>query len=209
MIRLSNAPVCAMEFTRFKKKTAVNDDDLLFAVLQFERQLSQVEGVVAHVLVRNFDQEYANVLFATSMEVIKSLTTAIGDTKATQAFFDMVEPTSVEIEYHEITKPTFIFPDFFGCIENGRFSLKEGKQLTTLLSTSDRVEKSYLDTFDNTKAHFISTRGENQYSEIVLGKTLGNTKEICYGYVGNQACLTLLDLIDEKSMHLGFWYVIA
>ncbi|MGL4583518.1 MAG: hypothetical protein ACRCVU_11115 [Flavobacterium sp.] len=209
MIQVSNAPVCAMEFTSFKKKAEVSDDELLFAVLRFERQLAQVEGIVYHCLVRNYDNEYANVLFATSMQVIKSLETVIGNTKETQDFFNKVEMNSVQTEYHEISKPNFTLPEYFGCIENGKFSLKEGNQQSTLVLTSDAVEEGYLNQYDNTKGHFITMRGENQYAEIVLGHTLGNTKEICYGYFDNDACLSLLDLIDESSMELGFWYVVG
>lgn len=209
MIRVSNAPVCAMEFTSFRKKESVSDDDLLFAVLKFERQLTQIEGIVYHTLVRNYDNEYANVLFVTSMEAIKSLTAVIGDTPETQDFFAMVEPNSVQVEYHDILKPNFTVPAYFGCIENGKFALKEVTQGASLLLASDAVEEQYLNHFDNTKGHFISTRGENLYAEIVLGQTLGNTKEICYGYFGHEACLSLLGLIDESSMHLGFWYVVV
>ncbi|MTG96555.1 MULTISPECIES: hypothetical protein [Myroides] len=209
MIRVSNAPVCAMEFTSFRKKTTVNDDELLVAVARFERQLAQVEGIVYHTLVRNYDNEYANVLFATSMEVIKTLETVIGNTKETQDFFSMVDMSTVQVEYHQINKFNFTVPSYFGCIENGKFSLKDTTQASTLLSVSDAVEQAYLKAFDNTKGHFISTRGDNQYAEIVLGQTFGNTKEICYGYFGNEACLSLLGLIDESSMNLGFWYVVG
>ena len=185
MIRVSNAPVCAMEFTSFRKKTTVSDDELLFAVARFESQLVQVEGMVYHTLVRNYDNEYANVLFATSMEVIKTLEAVIGNTKETQDFFSMVDISTVQVEYHEISKPNLTVPSYFGCIENGKFSLKDTAQASTLLSASDAVEESYLNAFENTKGHFISVLNENEYSEIVLGQTLGNTKEICYGYFGN------------------------
>lgn len=209
MIRVSNAPVCAMEFTSFRKKAEVSDDELLFAVLRFERQLAQVEGIVYHCLVRNYDNEYANVLFATSMQAIKSLETVIGNTKETQDFFSMVEVSSVQVEYHEINKPDFALPEYFGCIENGKFSLKDSNQQAALLLASDAAEDTYLNQYDNTKGHFITLRGENEYAEIVLGQTLGSTKEICYGYFGHEACLSLLALIDESSMSLGFWYVVA
>lgn len=209
MIRVSNAPVCAMEFTSFRKKTTVSDDELLFAVARFERQLTEVEGLVHYCLVSNYDNEYANVLFATSIEVIKTLEAVIGNTKETQDFFSMVDISTVQVEYHEISKPNFTVPTYFACIENGKFSLKDTTQISTLLSVSGDVEQSYLNAFENTNGHFISVRNENEYSEIVLGQTLGNTKEICYGYFGNETCLSLLGLIDESSMHLGFWYVVG
>ena len=78
-----------------------------------------------------------------------------------------------------------------------------------LLNISENVEKSYLNNFENTLAHFIGTIGENIYSEVTLGKTHGQTKEICMGYTESPVCRPLLEMADEKSMDLDFWYVVA
>ena len=69
MIRFNNNPAKAMEFTSFKKRENVTDDELLFAVLKFETVLVQQKGIIFHCLVRNYSNDYANVLFADSIEV--------------------------------------------------------------------------------------------------------------------------------------------
>lgn len=73
MIRLSSKPAKAMEFTSFKKKEHITDDEILFAVLKFEEVISKQNGLVFHCLVRNYDNEYANVLFAESIQNLKEL----------------------------------------------------------------------------------------------------------------------------------------
>ena len=45
--------------------------------------------------------------------------------------------------------------------------------------------------------------------EITIGETLGKTKEICFGYFNNPYCKPLLDMADETTMELDFWYLIA
>lgn len=42
MIRFNNEPAKGMEFTSFRKKENVIDDELLFAVLKFETVLSEI-----------------------------------------------------------------------------------------------------------------------------------------------------------------------
>jgi hypothetical protein len=68
MIRVSNNFAKAMEFAIFKKKETVTDDELINAVLKFETVLSKQSGIIFHCLVRNFKNEYANVIFAEKME---------------------------------------------------------------------------------------------------------------------------------------------
>lgn len=71
MIRVSNNSAKAMEFTSFSKKKNVTDDELINAVLKFETVLAKQSGVIFHCLVRNFKNEYANVLFVSDFEDLK------------------------------------------------------------------------------------------------------------------------------------------
>ena len=77
------------------------------------------------------------------------------------------------------------------------------------MTVSENIEKEYLNAFENTKAHFIGSVQENRVSEITLGETLGKTKEICFGYFNNQICKPLLDISDEATIEIDFWYLIA
>lgn len=116
---------------------------------------------------------------------------------------------TVKIEYHEIQKDNFQIPKDFSCIEKGTFSLNDSNDSDQLLSVSEHIENEYLNTFENTQAHFIGILDENQFSEVTFGKTLAKTKQICFGYFDNHFGLELLNLTDKESMKLDFWYVIA
>ncbi|MDR2205866.1 MAG: hypothetical protein LBE36_06905 [Flavobacteriaceae bacterium] len=209
MIRLNNNSANAMEFTSFKKKENVSDDELLNALSNFETTLSKHPGLIFHCLLRNYSNEYAHLLLASSMNNFKNLESNLGHFPEVKFFFELIDMQTVKIEYHEIQKENFQVPTNFSCVEKGIFSLKEVNNFDKLLQISDTIEKEYLNTFENTKAHFIGTINTNRYSEITFGETLGKTKQICMGYFENTFCKKLLEISDETSMELDFWYVIA
>ena len=209
MIRVSNYFAKAMEFTSFKKKENVTDDELINAVLKFETVLTKQSGVIFHCLVRNFKNEYANVLFVTEIDDLKKLEENIMQLSEAQDFFKLIDEQNIEMVFHKILKDNFEVPNDFSCIECGTFTLKNKNEKHKLLTLSDGIEKEYLSTFENTKAHFIGSVKENRFSEITIGKTLGKTKEICFGYTSNQFCKPLLEMADETTMKLDFWYLIA
>ena len=207
MIRVSNNFAKAMEFTSFKKKDSITDDELINAVLKFETVLSKQSGVIFHCLVRNFKNEYANVLFVTEIDDLKELEEKVMQLSEAQDFFKLIDEHSVKMAFHKILKDDFEVPNHFSCVECGTFSLKNENH--KLLTISESIEKEYLSTFENTMAHFIGSLKENRYSEITIGKTLGKTKEVCFGYMSNQFCKPLLEMADETTMELDFWYLIA
>jgi hypothetical protein len=209
MIRVSNNFAKAMEFTSFKKKETVTDDELINAVLKFETVLAKQNGVVFHCLVRNFKNEYANVLFATEIDDLKKLEGNVMNLSEAQDFFKLIDEQSITMTFHKILKDDFEVPNHFSCIECGTFALKNKDENHKLLTISESIEKEYLNTFENTKAHFIGSVQENKFSEITIGKTYGKTKEICFGYMTNQFCKSLLEMADEATMELDFWYLIA
>lgn len=209
MIRANNQNPQVLEFTSFKKKEAVSDDDLIHAVLKFEALLAQQPGILFHCLVRNYKNEYANVLFAESESDLTALEKNIGQDPDTQSFFSMVESSTVEVTFHKILTKEFRIPINFSCVEKGVFKLKDVTQKQELLNVSTAIENEYLNSFKNTKAHFIGEQGENKYSEFTFGETLGKTKEICLGYLSNSICIPMLSMAEESSMEFDFWYLIA
>ncbi|WP_293929353.1 hypothetical protein [Sphingobacterium sp. UBA6320] len=124
-------------------------------------------------------------------------------------FFNLIEPKSVQVEYHEIQKESFQVPDVFSCVERGIFSIRVDYHVYDLLQISQNIEEQYLNMFDNTQAHFIGKINANTFSEITLGKTLGATKNTCMGYLDDTSCQELLAIADQDSMELDFWYLIA
>ncbi|MEN7551892.1 hypothetical protein AAG747_28505 [Rapidithrix thailandica] len=210
MIRVNQNSPKAMEFTSFKKKENITDDELMAAVSAFESSfLHQQEGVIFHCLVRNFANEYANLLLAQDMESLKQLKKAVHENQAANNFFRLIEMDSIRMTFHQIEKENFQIPEHFSCVECGTFALKDLNDATQLTRISDSIEQEYLNNFDNTQAHFIGTIDENFFSEVTFGKTLWKTKEICNGYIGNPVCQPLLDMADPQSMALDFWYVLA
>lgn len=208
MIRVSNAKPKAMEFTSFKKKEHVTDDELIKAAMAFETEfLSKQPGIIFHCLVRNLAGEYANVLFAEQGEDITKLEKEAHNNQHAGAFFGLIEMSSVKMTVQSIDKD-FAVPAHFSCVEYGSFSLKNDNY-EALLKVSEEIEEKYLAKFDNTQGHFIGKQSENLYSEITIGATLGKTKEVCMGYIGNPVCQPMLDMADTASMQLDFWYVIA
>lgn len=199
-----------MEFTSFKKKDHVSDDELLQAVLQFEEHfLTLQEGVIFHCLVRNYKNEYANVLFADHMDTMNAMFKSVHENDAANRFFDLIEEGSVTMNFNQIQKEDFKIPKDFSCVEYGTFSLRSPKPLEELITISDNIENHYLNTTENTQAHFIGTISDTLFSEVTFGKTLAKTKEVCYGYTENIHCKPLLDAADPESMQLDFWYLIA
>jgi hypothetical protein len=211
MIRVNKNFAKAMEFTSFKKKDTVTDDELINSVLKFETVLAKQNGVILHYFVRNFKNEYANVLFVENIAHLELLSTDVASLQEARDFFALIEMDSVKMELHEILKDDFSIPDGFACIECGTFDLKQDSDITSLVEASEKVEKYYLSAFDNHLEHFVGkVKGKGKkVSEIALGKTYAKTKQICYGYFENQYGQSLLDLADMTTVDLDFWYLIA
>ncbi|MBJ6367928.1 hypothetical protein [Snuella sedimenti] len=210
MIKQLNKNAKAMEFTSFTKKDHVSDDELIRTVMQFENAfLSNQKGIVFHCLVRNLNNNYANVLFVEDMEVLKEMEKTIQNNTSAQDFFDLIKTDSVQMNFQTIEKENFSIPKYFSCIEYGSFSLKDKSNYQALLNTSNTIETEYLFKASNTQAHFIGKIAENRFSEVTLGNTLGKTKEICFGYTENEYCKPMLEMADDTTMELDFWYLIA
>ncbi|WP_437918691.1 hypothetical protein [Sphingobacterium sp. LRF_L2] len=209
MIRISSKVAKAMEFTRFRKKADVTDDALLAAALAFEKAIASQQGLIFHSLVRNYDNEYANVLFSESIQILKDLESNFGNLPSVKEFFQLIEMSSVKVEYHNIKKENFLIPTDFSCIEKGTFSLHNTDDISKLKQISEDIENEYLNRFDNSRGHFIGQLGPNLFSEVTIGKTLAQTKQICMGYFNDPFCTKLLALADKETMELDFWYVIA
>ena len=73
----------------------------------------------------------------------------------------------------------------------------------------NKIEKEYLNSFDNNLGHFMGKIDDTTYSELTFGETLGKTREICYGYFGIDAGMELMNMYILEKVDLDFWYLIA
>lgn len=210
MISKNNYSAKVMEFTMFKKKDHVTDDEILQAVLAFETKfLNNQEGIIFHCLVKNDKNEYANVLFADDMETIHKMMKNVHQSQEANTFFELIKEESVQMNFNHILKEDFIVPQHFSCVEYGRFELNSGENKMNLLKASQTIEDHYLNKNKNTQGHFIGCLSDEVYTEVTFGETLGKTKEVCLGYTENEYCKALLNMANPESMHLDFWYLIA
>ena len=212
MIRLQESQANVMEFTKFEKAENVTNEDFITSVMKFEKEyLSIKKGIVFHCLVRNLKGEYANILFADSMNTLKEIERGFMDNEASNNFMGNINPKTVKIYHHEILKENFQVPENFACFEHGTFAPKEEIDFieNDLIAVSDQIEKQYLNTFENSLGHFVGKINNERYSEIVFGKTLGKTREICYGYFGIEPGMKMLNMFNSKTMNLDFWYLLA
>ncbi len=209
MIRANKNAAKTMEFSSFNKKKSVTDDELLNGVLKFESLFSNEKGFVFHCLVKNYKDQYANVLFTESHSDLDRIIRKISSSQEASEFFSMIEIDTVKVEIHNILKDSFIVPEGFACIEHGTFTLKQDATIESLINVSNKLEKHYLNSFDNSLSHFVGHVKDKKVSEIAIGKTYAKTKQICYGYYDNQYGQSLLELADLESLNLDFWYLIA
>lgn len=209
MIRVNNNFAKAMEFTSFKKKETVTDDELTNAVLKFEKVLSKQNGVIFHCLVRNFRNEYANVLFVENIEHLHLLGKEMGAIPEAKEFFALIEMETVKMTFHEVLKDNFKIPEGFSCIEHGTFTLKEESTIDSFVKVSNDIEEYYLSSLDNSLGHFVGRVKDKKVSEVAIGKTYAKTKQECYGYYESKYGQALLNISNLDTMKLDFWYLIA
>lgn len=202
----------AMEFTTFSKADDVTDEDVIATAIQFEENyLRKQEGVISHFLLRNLKGQYANLLFAENSETLKSVEQGFKNDAYAWHYMQQINGSSVAVYYHRILKKNFVVPEDFSCFEHGIFKIRREKKYSQqyILDISQKLEDQYLYLQDNTLGHFIGMLDEDTYSEIVFGKTLGKTREVCFGYLQEPAGLELMETMAPNTTNLDFWYLIA
>jgi hypothetical protein len=212
MLRLNQVKPTVMEFTTFTKADNITDEDFISLVIKFEHDyLKNQPGLLFHCLVRNLNGEYANLLFADNIQSIKDIENGFSRSDIATEFMKSIKPSTVKVYYHEILKDNFQVPDNFACVEHGIFSPKVDSDFSeeSLLSVSKDIENTYLNTFENTLSHFMGKVDNGTYSEITFGKTLGKTKDICYGYFNIESGMKMMNMCDPETTNLDFWYLIA
>ncbi len=212
MLRKPDGPLSVMGFARYEKREDVETERLIDRALTWQETfLRPMEGILFHTFLGNLIGGFADIIFARDAESFDAMGAAYADAPSSSALMELLSPGTIRLSRNRVLKPVTAPPSDFSCVEFGTFEIAQGTDAgeRDLLAISERIETEYLDRSDNTRLHFIGHGGENRFCEVTFGRSFGETKRMCDGYVGHPVCQPLLDLCDPASLDLDFWYVLA
>lgn len=212
MLRKSEGPVRVMGFARYQKRADVETARLIDAALAWQETfLRPMDGILFHAFLGNLNGGFADIILARDDQSFEGMLKAYDDAESAKTFMALLEPGTVQLSHNQILKQIVSPPDTFSCVEFGTFKIADGSNASEqdVLAISERIESEYLDQSDNTRLHYIGRDAENRFCEVTFGRSLGETKRMCEGYVGHPVCQPLLDLCDPASLDLDFWYLLA
>jgi len=201
-----------MGFTTFEKKNNVDTMDVVSASLHWQREfLKNMDGIGFHCLLGNMSGGFADIIFASDQPSFDKMGELHFEAPSSKKFMSLLEPTSVQLRSASILNGGFVIPSGFSCIEAGFMTLAEGSSVqdSEIGDRSSKIEDEYLGEYSNTLGHFVGNIGDQSYCEITFGQTLGQTREICYGYEKSAVCQEFLGLFDEKNFEFDFWVPLA
>lgn len=199
-------------FARYEKRAEAETGRLIDAALTWQEEfLHPMDGILFHAFLGNLRGGFADVILARDDARFDAMLSAHMEAPSARAFMALLDTDSIRLSRNRILKPVASPPSDFSCVEFGTFAIADGAKADEpdVLAISDRIEAEYLDRHDNTRLHFIGRGGEGRFCEVTFGRSLGETKRLCEGYVGHPVCQPLLDLCDPASVDLDFWFVLA
>ncbi|MEH6403625.1 MAG: hypothetical protein V7750_09665 [Sneathiella sp.] len=201
-----------MGFATFQKKRDVETMDVIAASLDWQREfLKSMDGIGFHCLLGNMSGGFADIIFATDRPSFDKMGELHFEAPSSIKFMSLLDPESIQLRSASILKEGLIIPSGFSCIEAGFMTLAEGAiaEDEEVRLGSDKIEEQYLGGYSNTLGHFVGRAEDQSYCEITFGQTLGQTREICYGYEHSVICQDFLNQFDEKKFEFDFWVPLA
>ncbi|KAG1649242.1 hypothetical protein GQR58_029178 [Nymphon striatum] len=198
-------------FARYRLKEGASADQLIEYSWNLQQQfINQQHGILKHWLLGYLKGEFADAILAVDEQSFDAMSKGYQSEDSAAALFTLLDPESITLRKNKILKPIADIPSGFSCIEYGTFKPKRGGSFSieSLQIASKNIEENYLHDSDNTVERFVGQVDDDTYSEVVFGKTLGQTKRTCFGYVGNAVCEELLGLFDPDTVDLDFWYIL-
>lgn len=200
-----------MGFARYRLNDGATTEQLIDSSWSLKQNfLSQRQGIVGHWLLGNIAGEFADAILAVDENAFDSMSAAYATNEHTKAVLSLIDPGTIRLSKNNILKPGVKAPTDFACIEYGTFKPKLDGEFSTaaLLAASKNIEEQYLSQSTNTIEHFMAQIDADTYAEVAFGKTLGQTRRTCFGYLENPVCQELLNLYDPETADLDFWYVL-
>ena len=207
--KLENLKV--MGFAKFKKKADVELHDVIASSIKWQEGfLAEIEGISFATMLMNTKGELADVIFAKDEEAFSSMLKTFSNNPLSKEFLELLDVSTTRHFKSTILKEGFSVPEDFGCLEFGTFKTNDNSTKTSTISKiGEEIFSSYLSNHEANLGHFIGQISDDTYSEVAFGKTVGLTKRICDGYLGNEKCMELISLFDPESVDLDFWVPIA
>lgn len=205
-------PVSIMGFARYRLNKDVDPRSFVSAARSWRTHfLAQQDGIAMHCLLGNLSGEFADVIFATDNAAFSAMSEAHMQHPSSTDLMAMLDKESIQLTRNELIGGPHSLPAGFSCMEFGSFKPKDTASFSekTMVTASTRIERNYLSRFGASRAHFMGKTGEHSYSEITFVETLGEAQEICHGYVNDDDCQPLLNMMDPASVDLDFWYLLA
>ncbi|SNZ06079.1 hypothetical protein SAMN06265368_0294 [Cohaesibacter gelatinilyticus] len=212
MLKRDLGPVSIMGFARYKLKKNVDPQSFVSAAHTWQTQfLAQQDGIAMHCVLGNLSGEFADVIFATDNAAFAAMSEAHLRHSSSASLMAMLDKESIQLTRNELIGGPHSFPASFSCVEFGSFHPEDTASFSEdkMMAASAMIEQNYLSRFNAPKAHFMGKTGEHSYSEITFFETLGEAQGICQGYVNDDDCQPLLNLIDPASVDLDFWFLLA
>ncbi|MBL4906347.1 MAG: hypothetical protein JKX94_02770 [Sneathiella sp.] len=201
-----------MGFVTFEKLPDVNSEDVIAASLRWQREfLKPMEGMGFHCLLGNLNGGFADLIFGTDRSAFERMNELFPSAPSSAAMMKLLDRESISMRSAELLKKDFSIPVSFSCVEAGFMrAVKPGQLMPEdVVHASETLERDYLEAYANTQGHFVGTTEENSYCEVTFGQTLGQTREICFGYEAAKPCSDFLDLFDKPSFEFDFWFPLA
>lgn len=212
MLRKDLGPMKVMGFARYRAKEGVDPAALIAAARRWQKEfLDQQPGIAMHCFLGNLAGEYADAILATDEAAFAAMAEAHMKANSSLAFMELLETDSIRLCRNLLQQPLDVIPDGFAAIEFGTFRARAADDFSDekLKAAADRVRREYLSRFPESRAHRIAKVDGETYSEICFVETSGAARDICAGYVTEEACRPLLSLFDPDSVDLDFWHVLA
>lgn len=205
-------PVTVMGFARYRPKPGVDPAALIAAVRDWQKGfLAHQPGIAMHCFLGNLNGEFADAILATDRAAFQAMAQAHATAPSSAPLMDMLDRDSIRLAENALLGHPKALPGDFSCIEVGTFRPQDPATFSKarLMEASDRIERTYLPRFPESRAHFIGRLNETTWSEIAFVECSGAAREICGGYVGDADCQPLLEMFDPASVDLDFWHVLA
>ena len=204
--------VTVLGFARYETRDGVATEEVIAAALRWQEEfLAAQPGIAFHAFMGNGEGRYADAILARDEAAFAEMARRHPETESGLAFMGLLKPETISLCQSVILKDGVAPPETCGAIEFGTFALASGSDATleTVRRRSTQIDDAYLSGERAVAAHFVTRIDDTRFCEVSFGRSVGELRRLCNGYVGHPDCQPFLDLMAAESVDLDFWHVLA